>query len=133
MKRVSNNISIRNWPSVGEFDILENVNCKPTTFGTLHCGTNPGGVCNETTGLSGSITPKSVPQGNFHAYTFEIDRTTTGQEAMRWFVDGEQYKQIKQSELPEDVWYVYTSTSNLPITCGIFLWSRELPLSTISE
>lgn len=103
----ASNISFyRNWPSIGEFDILENVNCKPTTFGTLHCGTNPGGVCNETTGLSGSITPKSLPQGNFHAYTFEIDRTTTGQEAMRWFVDDEQYKEIKQSELPEEVWSV---------------------------
>lgn len=45
-----------------------------------------------------------MPQGNFHEYTFEIDRTTTGQEAMRWFVDNEQYKEIKQSELPEDVW-----------------------------
>lgn len=109
------------------------MNCKPTTFGTLHCGTNPGGVCNETTGLSGSITPKSLPQGNFHAYTFEIDRTTTGQEAMRWFVDNEQYKQIKQSELPEDVWYVYTSAYNLPIACGVLLWSRELPLPTTSE
>lgn len=97
------------------------MNCKPTTFGTLHCGTNPGGVCNETTGLSGSIKPKSVPQGNFHAYSFEIDRTTTGQEAMRWFVDGEQYKEIKQSELPEDVWYVriimYCIHTSQPTDC----------------
>ncbi|POS77479.1 glycosyl hydrolase family 16 [Diaporthe helianthi] len=96
--------NFQNWPSVGEFDIMENVNCKPSTFGTLHCGTNPGGVCNETTGLSGNITPQNLPQGNFHTYTFELDRTTAGQEAMRWFVDGEQYKEIQQSELPEDVW-----------------------------
>jgi hypothetical protein len=61
-------------------------------------------VCNETTGLSGSISPKSRPQGNFHTYTFEVDRTTAGKEAMRWFVDDEQYKEIKQADLPEEVW-----------------------------
>lgn len=128
MEAVSNYSFSRNWPSIGEFDILENVNCKPTTFGTLHCGTNPGGECNETTGLSGSITPKSLPQGNFHAYTFEIDRTTTGQEAMRWFVDDEQYKEIKQSELSEAVWYVQPFIFDLPVTLVIPLSRlRTLP------
>lgn len=83
---------------------MENVNGNPSTFGTLHCGSNPGGPCNETTGLSGSTTPSSIPQGNFHTYAFEVDRTTSGSEAMRWYVDGEQYFEIAQSELPAEVW-----------------------------
>lgn len=33
---------------------------------------------------------------------------------MRWFVDNEQYKEIKQSELPEDVWYVYPCSLDAP-------------------
>ncbi|KAH8549030.1 concanavalin A-like lectin/glucanase domain-containing protein [Umbelopsis sp. PMI_123] len=32
----------KNWPEVGEFDIMENVNGINKVFGTLHCGTSPG-------------------------------------------------------------------------------------------
>src|SRR4051794_4492067 len=39
------------WPGSGEIDILEDVNGRSSTFGTLHCGTYPGGVCNEGTGI----------------------------------------------------------------------------------
>ncbi|HEX7880851.1 MAG TPA: hypothetical protein VF720_15675, partial [Candidatus Eisenbacteria bacterium] len=30
------------WPSVGEVDILEDVNAQSVVYGTLHCGTSPG-------------------------------------------------------------------------------------------
>lgn len=33
----------RNWPGVGEFDIMENVNGIDRVWGVLHCGVNPGG------------------------------------------------------------------------------------------
>ncbi|KAI8576723.1 hypothetical protein K450DRAFT_255290 [Umbelopsis ramanniana AG] len=32
----------KNWPEVGEFDIMENVNGINKVFGTLHCGNSPG-------------------------------------------------------------------------------------------
>lgn len=35
----------RNWPQVGELDIMENVNAVNKLYGTLHCGVNPGGPC----------------------------------------------------------------------------------------
>ena len=41
-----------NWPAIGEFDIMENVNAVASVNYGLHCGTNPGGVCNEPSGLT---------------------------------------------------------------------------------
>lgn len=94
----------RNWPQTGEFDIMENVNAKPTTFGTLHCGTNPGGPCQETTGLSGDASPGGTPQGRFHTYSLEVDRTDEGAEAMRWYLDGTQYFEVTEQTIGSDVW-----------------------------
>jgi len=39
------------WPTSGEVDILEDINSRSSVFGTLHCGVNPGGPCNESTGI----------------------------------------------------------------------------------
>src|SRR4029453_4904849 len=40
-----------NWPSMGEWDIMEDITGRSSVFGPLHCGTSPGGPCNETTGI----------------------------------------------------------------------------------
>ena len=36
-----------NWPGVGEIDVMENVQGLNTEWGTLHCGTSPGGECHD--------------------------------------------------------------------------------------
>lgn len=41
----------QNWPAVGEVDILENVNGELKVRQVAHCGTAPGGPCNEFDGL----------------------------------------------------------------------------------
>lgn len=46
----------QNWPSVGEFDIMENVNGINSVWGVFHCGVNPGGPCRETDGIAGQYT-----------------------------------------------------------------------------
>ena len=51
----------QNWPSVGELDIMENVQGLNTVWATMHCGTNPGGPCNETTGLGGNLPARARP------------------------------------------------------------------------
>jgi beta-glucanase (GH16 family) len=98
-----------NWPIVGEFDIMENVNGLDNTHGVLHCGVAPGGPCNEFNGVGASrACPGSTCQSGFHTYAFEWDRTATPEE-FRWFVDGEQFHSVLESDLPADT---YASATN---------------------
>ncbi|KAJ0383514.1 hypothetical protein COL922a_010331 [Colletotrichum nupharicola] len=73
-----------NWPSVGEIDIMENVNNVNRVWAVLHCGTNPGGPCNEPSGLGNNKNcPANSPcSGVFRTYTVEVDRTKSP-EAIR--------------------------------------------------
>lgn len=84
---------------------MENVNAQNKIAGTMHCGINPGGPCDETNGLSGSTAPTSSPvQGNFHTYTLEVDRTDSANEAIRWYLDGQQYWEVLGSSVDTTAW-----------------------------
>jgi hypothetical protein len=87
----------QNWPGIGELDVMENVNGANQVWGTLHCGVNPGGPCNETNGL-GSVRacPGSTCTGNFHTYALEWDASVSPQ-VLRWYVDGVQFHSVSQS------------------------------------
>jgi hypothetical protein len=92
------------WPAVGEFDIMENVNGVNNVWGVLHCGVAPGGPCNEFLGIGGSrACPGSPCPGNFHTYRFEWDASLTPNE-LRWYVDGQLYHSVSQGQLPADTW-----------------------------
>src|SRR6185369_10909329 len=39
-------VGATNWPSIGEIDVMEDINGRSSVFAALHCGTNPGGPCN---------------------------------------------------------------------------------------
>jgi beta-glucanase (GH16 family) len=98
-----------NWPSIGEFDIMENVNGLNQVWGVLHCGVNPGGPCDETNGLSASrACPGSTCQSAFHTYRFEWDRSVTPNQ-LRWYVDGQQYHSVSQSRFDATTWNNMTS------------------------
>ncbi len=104
-----------NWPGIGEFDIMENVNGINSVWGVLHCGVNPGGPCNETTGLGASrACPGSTCQSAFHTYRFEWDTSVSPNE-LRWYVDGQQFHSVSQSQLPADTW------SNMTSHAGYFI------------
>ncbi len=104
-----------NWPGIGEFDIMENVNGINSVWGVLHCGVNPGGPCNETTGLGASrACPGSTCQYAFHTYRFEWDTSVSPNE-LRWYVDGQQFHSVSQSQLPADTW------SNMTSHAGYFI------------
>ncbi|MEV4381615.1 glycoside hydrolase family 16 protein [Streptosporangium sp. NPDC049644] len=93
-----------NWPGIGEFDIMENVNGINSVWGVLHCGVNPGGPCNETTGIGASRTcPGSSCQSAFHTYRFEWDRSITPNQ-LRWYVDGQQFHSVSQSQFDAGTW-----------------------------
>ncbi|MFI7061175.1 glycoside hydrolase family 16 protein [Kribbella sp. NPDC050124] len=98
-----------NWPGIGEFDIMENVNGINSVWGVLHCGVNPGGPCNETSGLGASrACPGSTCQSGFHTYRFEWD-TSSSPNQLRWYVDGQQFHAVSQGQLPADTWTNMTS------------------------
>lgn len=84
---------------------MENVNAQNKIHGTMHCGSNPGGPCDETNGLSGSATPAGSPaQGNFHTYAVEVDRTNSAKETVTWFLDGTQYWQVDSTTVEATAW-----------------------------
>jgi beta-glucanase (GH16 family) len=98
-----------NWPAVGEFDVMENVNGLDRVYGVLHCGVAPGGPCNEFNGIGTfRACPGSTCQSSFHTYRFEWDRSVTPNQ-LRWYVDGQQYHSVSQGQLPADTWNNMTS------------------------
>lgn len=94
----------QNWPGVGELDIMENVQGLNRVWATLHCGTNPGGPCNETTGIGNSVAcPGSTCQSGFHTYSMEWDRSASP-EAIRFFVDGVNYHTVTANQVDATTW-----------------------------
>lgn len=92
------------WPSIGEVDTLEQVNGNNTAYGTLHCGTNPGGPCNESTGLGHSTAcPGAACSGAWHDYTVILDRSTSP-EQLRWYVDGTRYGTVTSAQTGTTAW-----------------------------
>ncbi|GCE07324.1 glycoside hydrolase family 16 protein [Dictyobacter aurantiacus] len=86
------------WPSVGEVDFMESINGTNMEYGTLHCGVDPGGPCNETTGRGGSTpcTPTTC-QAAFHTYRTEIDRRSSP-EQVRWYLDGVEFWHVNSND-----------------------------------
>ncbi|KAF3355074.1 Histone-lysine N-methyltransferase MLL2 [Verticillium dahliae VDG1] len=66
------------WPTIGEYDIMENVN-------------------------NLNLCPNAPCAGNFHTYSIEVDRTSSP-EFLRWYIDGQKYHEINETVLPPDVW-----------------------------
>ncbi|MFJ9008970.1 glycoside hydrolase family 16 protein [Streptomyces canus] len=94
----------QNWPSVGELDIMENVQGMNRVWATMHCGTNPGGPCNETTGIGNNVAcPGSTCQSAFHTYTMEWDRSVSP-ETIRFLVDGAQFHSVNASQVDATTW-----------------------------
>ncbi len=94
----------QNWPAIGEFDIMENVNGLNSVWGVLHCGVNPGGDCQETNGIGANrACPGSSCQSAMHTYRFEWDRSVSPNQ-LRWYVDGQQFHSISQNQLSATTW-----------------------------
>ncbi|MGX1134526.1 beta-glucanase (GH16 family) [Streptomyces glaucescens] len=93
-----------NWPAVGELDIMENTQGLNTVWATMHCGTSPGGPCNETSGIGGSTAcPGTTCQAGFHTYRMEWDRSTSVEE-IRFYVDGTNYHTVRENQVDATTW-----------------------------
>ncbi|MEH0473954.1 glycoside hydrolase family 16 protein [Streptomyces sp. B21-097] len=94
----------QNWPGVGELDVMENVQGLNKVWATMHCGTSPGGPCNETTGIGNSIAcPNTTCQSGFHTYATEWDRSVSP-EAIRFYVDGVNYHTVTANQVDATTW-----------------------------
>jgi hypothetical protein len=91
------------WPTSGEVDILEDINGRSSVFGTLHCGTSPGGPCNESSGIGSGEHACAGCQTGYHDYAVEIDRSKSPEE-IRWYLDGTNYFTLQQSRVDATTW-----------------------------
>ncbi|MFC7529774.1 discoidin domain-containing protein [Actinoplanes sp. GCM10030250] len=92
-----------NWPGVGETDIMTGVNGRSQLSQTLHCGTAPGGPCNEYDGRSSGLASCTGCQTGYHEYTQVIDRTKTDEE-IRFYLDGRQTWVVRESQVGVAAW-----------------------------
>ena len=92
------------WPENGEIDIMEDVNSLSEVAGTIHCGTDPGGPCNEPNGIGSGLTSCSGCQSGYHTYTMVLNRTNTSDESITFYLDGNQYFSVSESQVGTATW-----------------------------
>jgi len=92
------------WPSVGEIDILEDVNALSQHSGTLHCGIYPGGPCREPSGLTSGLRPCPGCQAGYDTYSVIVNRTRAGNESITWYLDGRAYHTVTETQVGARTW-----------------------------
>ncbi len=96
-------VGATNWPSIGEWDIMEAINGRESVFSTLHCGVAPGGPCNEFTGLGSGERPCPGCKTGFHRFAVEYDRSVSP-EQLRWYLDGNNYFTLNSTQIDATTW-----------------------------
>lgn len=96
-------VGATNWPKIGEWDVMENVNGRNSFFSTLHCGFAPGGPCNEFSGLSSGEQWLPSVKTQFHTYAIEYDRSSSP-ETLRWYLDGVNYYTLSEDQVVPAYW-----------------------------
>ena len=91
-------VGATNWPSIGELDIMEDVNALREVSHTFHCGVDPGGPCNETTGIGSGLLACGGCQTGYHTYSVIVDRTNPGAEQLRFYTDGVLQLTVNQNQ-----------------------------------
>jgi Carbohydrate binding module (family 6) len=97
-------VGASNWPSIGELDTMEDVNALSEVSHTFHCGTDPGGPCNETTGLGSGLLACSGCQTGYHTYSVIVDRTNTSAEQLRFYTDSTLQYTVNESTVGAAAW-----------------------------
>ncbi|ORY60903.1 putative endo-1,3(4)-beta-glucanase [Pseudomassariella vexata] len=112
---LSNGTGTENGPSspyCGEIDVLEVTNGEMTGYASVHCDVAEGGICNEPTGLSGSV---DYPDLSWHTWGVEFDRRADDWkgEAMNFYIDDQNYFQVTGSQIGDET--VWTCLAHSPL------------------
>ena len=83
---------------------MEDVNALSEVAGTIHCGTYPGGPCNEGNGIGSGLRACGGCQSGFHTYTMILDRTNTSNESITFYLDGSQYFSVSEGQVGTATW-----------------------------
>ena len=100
----SGTMDCSNWPSAGEIDVMEDVNALSEHSGTFHCGVDPGGPCNETTGLGSGLQSCSGCQTGYNTYSAIVNRTNTSNESITFLLNGNAYYTVTESQVGTSTW-----------------------------
>jgi hypothetical protein len=100
----SGTMDCSNWPCAGEIDTMEDVNALSEVSGTLHCGTDPGGPCNETDGLGSGLVGCSGCQTSYNTYSVIVNRTDTSDESITYYLNGNAYYTVTESQVGTSAW-----------------------------
>jgi hypothetical protein len=92
------------WPENGEIDIMEDVNSLSELSGTVHCGVDPGGPCNEPDGIGSGLVGCSGCQSGYHTYTMILNRTNTADESITFYLDGNSYFTVTEAQVGTATW-----------------------------
>jgi hypothetical protein len=92
------------WPENGEIDIMEDVNSLSEVAGTIHCGTDPAGPCNEPNGIGSGLRACGGCQSGFHTYSMILNRTNPANESITFYLDGNQYFSVSESQVGTATW-----------------------------
>jgi hypothetical protein len=92
------------WPENGEIDIMEDVNALSEVSGTVHCGVDPGGPCNEGNGIGSGLTGCGGCQSGYHTYTMILNRTNTSNESITFYLDGNAYFTVTEGQIGTSTW-----------------------------
>jgi ricin-type beta-trefoil lectin protein len=92
------------WPENGEIDIMEDVNALSQVSGTIHCGVDPAGPCNEPNGIGSGLRACSGCQSGYHTYTMILNRTNTSNESVTFYLDGSSYFTVTEAQVGTATW-----------------------------
>jgi hypothetical protein len=96
-------VGATNWPSIGELDIMEDVNALSQHSTTFHCGAWAG-ECHDPDGISSGLQTCSGCQTGYHTYSAVIDRTNTSAEQLRFYLDGTLTYTVNENQVSVATW-----------------------------
>jgi hypothetical protein len=96
-------VGATNWPSIGEMDIMEDVNALSQHSTTFHCGVWAG-ECHDPDGISSGLQACSGCQTGYHTYSLIIDRTNTAAEQLRFYLDNNLTYTVNENQVSVATW-----------------------------